>query len=277
MAKLLRWGIMTFVFARWATGVGLGILAAMSSATYIVNTDFESNPIGALNGQASTGPNPWLSTGATVVNTGPTQGSQAVNYTSTLAPGAFDHHSRVNLVTSGGVTIPPGWTLKASVDVYSDPNTPDNFTGLAMWSNTHTAEHSLFGISGGWAFAGGRHGTGPTAPILGHWANPPYQGWRTISLLVTQTSANTLTTTYLLDGNPFTWNGAVYNTHVDSVGLSNLAFDFSLVTMNFGTASGAITGIYDNYRVVLVPEPTGFVATVLGLLTLAKRRRSKQL
>lgn len=267
---------MKLLFARCAFGVGFYALSALTFATYIVNTDFEANTLGALSGQASTGPNPWLSTGATVVNTGPTLGSQAVNYTSVLAPGAFDHHSRVNLVASGGVTIPSGWILKASVDVFNDFSTPDNFTGLAMWSNSHSVEHSLFGMSGGFAFAGGRHGTGPTAPILGHVANPPYTGWHTISLLVTQTTPNTLTTTYLLDGNPFTYNGAIYNTHVDSVGLSNQAFDFSLVTMNYGSATGAITGIYDNYRVELVPEPASLVAMTAGLAALRRRRKARE-
>ncbi len=253
------------------------LCAAPSYAIYLVNTDFESsiNTLGAVNGQAANGPNPWTSSGAMVVNTGPVLGSQALNYTSTLAPGQFDHHSRVNLTTTGGVTIPSGFILKASVDVYSDPNEPAKLAGLSMWSNTHANEHSIFLLEGGFAFAGARHGTGPIAPILGHVSNPPYSGWHTISLFVTQTSANTLTTTYQLDGNNFTYNGAVYNTHVDTIGLQNQVFDFSLVTLNMGQTSQSVTGIYDNYRVELVPEPATMVAATIGTGCLLGRRRRK--
>jgi hypothetical protein len=262
---------------RTLTMLATGILAATSHATFIVNTDFESNinTLGAVNGQAANGPNPWTSSGATVVNTGPVLGGQALNYTSTLAPGQFDHHSRVNLATSGGFSFPTGMTLKASVDVYSDPNEPGKLVGLSMWANSHADEHSMFMLEGGFAFAGARHGTGPLAPILGHVSNPPYSGWQTISLLVTQTSANTLTTTYQLNGNPFTYNGAVYNTHVDTIGTQNLVFDFSLVTWNLGQNAEAVTGIYDNYRVEVVPEPTTMVAATFGILGILGRRRRK--
>ena len=258
---------------RLAVAVGLTLVAAPSFAVFLVNTDFEANSLGGLNGQASTGPNPWLSSGGTIVNTGPVQGTQAVNYTSVLAAGQFDHHSRVNLASSGGVAMQVGWTITASVDVYNEWTTPDNFTGIAMWSNSHSVEHSLFGMSGGFAWTLARHGTGPAAPLLGNASNPPNTGWHTISLVVTQTSVNTLTTTYLLDGNPFTYNGFTYNTHTDTVGLVNQVFDFSLVTMNYGSSTGAITGIYDNYKVEMVPEPASLVALGLGTLGVMRRRR----
>lgn len=248
--------------------------ASLAGAAPLVDTGFEPsiNALGGLHGQAANGPAPWTSTGATVVNTGPTLGLQSARYSSLLASGAYDHHSRVNLVPSGGIFIPAGWSLKASVDVYNDPNTPEVVTGLSGWANSHTDEHAFFGLSGdGWRLA--RHGNGPLAPIVGNIANPPDTGWHNIALYVQQTSANTLTTTYSLDGgSPYTHNGFTIATHVGTVGFLNQISDFSLVTYNRGSSSANIMGIYDNFRVELVPEPGSLVVLGLGL-ALALRRK----
>ena len=119
----------------------------------LVTTDFEPtvNTLGGLNGQSANGPSPWLALpGAAVVNTGQVLGTQAANFSGTVAAGQTVAHSSVSLVPSGGVTIPVGWTLRAvGSGHFPSSATPNDFIGIPAYGNSHADALGFFGVTGG--------------------------------------------------------------------------------------------------------------------------------
>lgn len=241
----------------------------------LVTTDFEPtvNTLGGLNGQSANGPSPWLALpGAAVVNTGQVLGTQAANFSGTVAAGQTVAHSSVSLVPSGGVTIPVGWTLRAVVDIFPSSATPNDFIGIQAYGNTHADALGFFGVTGG-GFTMGLAGTGSGSEV-GNYSNPPnYDQWFQIGIEVTQTSANTLTMNYLFNGTPWSWNGSGTTYYTSTIGVLNEVSDFALVSGNRGLTAATVTGVYDNYRVELVPEPGTMTVLCGGLLLLLWRRR----
>jgi hypothetical protein len=237
-------------------------VSATSFAVPLVDTDFEPplNSVGNLNGQASTGPNPWTSLFGTITNFGFVQDTQAVTYGNNMPPNAFHDHSYVDL---GPVVIPAGKKLRATVDIYMDPNEPLMLTGLVAYANGHSNELGYFGGRGD-GYKLGLDGTNNLTALLGHITNPVDGGWNNVGLQIEQVNATTLVTTYLFNGVPFTHNGISITTHIDIAGGPNFVSDIALFLMNMGPTTQVGHGYYDNYRVVIMPEPATALLLVLG-------------
>lgn len=236
-----------------------------SFAVPLVDTDFEPplNFVGNLNGQFSTGPNPWTSTAGVINNGGFFLDTQSAQYGNNMAPNVLHDHSYVDL---GPVVIPVGMKLRATVDVYMDPAQPSLLMGLAAYANGHSNQLGFFGGSGN-GFKGGPHGTNNTATLLGNIHNPMHQGWHNVGLEIEQVSPTTLVTQYLFDGVLFTHNGFTVTTHTDVAGGPNFVTDVSLFSMDMGSNTQVGIGYYDNYRVAIVPEPATTLLFVLGAAT----------
>jgi hypothetical protein len=255
-------------------------VSTTSFAVPLVDTDFEPpvNVVGNLNGQASTGPNPWTSLFGVVNNGGFFQGTQSAQYGNNMPPNAFHDHSYVDL---GPVVIPPGSKLRATVDIYMDPSQPFLLTGLAAYANGHSNQLGYFGGRGD-GYKLGLDGTNNSTALLGHITNPVDAGWNNVGLEIVQTSPTTLVTTYLWNGAPFLHNGANITTHTDIAGGPNFVTDISLFSMNMGATDTVGIGYYDNYKVeIVVPEPSTALLFILaaaagcGRLLPTRRARSE--
>ena len=237
-----------------------------SFAAPLVDTDFEppQNVVGNLNGQSSTGPNPWTSLFGVINNAGFFQGSQSAQYGNNMPPNALHDHSYVDL---GPVVIPAGSKLRATVDIYMDPSQPLLLTGLAAYANGHSNQLGYFGGRGD-GYKLGLDGTNNSTALLGHITNPVDAGWNNVGLEIEQVSATTLVTTYLFNGAPFLHNGANITTHTDIAGGPNIVSDIALFSMNMGTSTQVGIGYYDNYKVeIVIPEPATALLLVLGAAT----------
>jgi hypothetical protein len=246
-------------------------VSTTSLAAPLVDTDFEPpvNVVGNLNGQASTGPNPWTSLFGVVNNGGFFLDTQSAQYGNNMPPNALHDHSYIDL---GPVVIPPGKKLKATVDIYMDPNEPTMLTGLVAYANGHSNQLGYFGGRGD-GFKGGLHGADNAAVVLGHIQNPVDSGWNNVGLEIEQVSATTLSTTYLFNGVPFKWDGITLNTHIDTAGNPNLVSDIALFSMNMGPTTEVGHGYYDNLWIAIVPEPSTVMSLVIGGLLIASTRR----
>ena len=238
-------------------------VSTTSFAVPLVDTDFEPplNTVGNLNGQPSTGPNPWTSLFGVINNGGFFQGTQSAQYGNNMPPNALHDHSYVDL---GPVVIPAGSKLRATVDIYMDPSQPFLLTGLAAYANGHSNQLGYFGGRGD-GYKLGLDGTNNSTALLGHITNPVDAGWNNIGLEIVQASPTTLVTTYLFNGVPFTHNGISITTHTDIAGGPNLVSDIALFSMNMDTNTAVGIGYYDNYKVeIVVPEPATSLLFVLG-------------
>jgi hypothetical protein len=225
-------------------------VSTTSFAAPLVDTDFEPplNSVGNLNGQPSTGPNPWTSLFGVINNGGFFLGTQSAQYGNNMPPNALHDHSYVDL---GPVVIPPGQKLRATVDIYMDPSQPSLMTGLAAYANGHSNQLGYFGATGGGSKLG-LDGTNNSTALLGHITNPVDSGWNNV-------------TTYLFNGAPFMHNGFNITTHTDVAGGPNIVSDIALFSMNMGTSTQVGIGYYDNYKVeILVPEPATALLLVLA-------------
>jgi len=249
------------------------VVSTTSFAAPLVDTDFEPLPnvVGNLNGQFSTGPNPWTSTAGVINNGGFFQGTQSAQYGNNMAPNVLHDHSYVDL---GPVVIPTGSKLRATVDIYMDPSQPLLWTGLAAYANGHSNQLGYFGGRGD-GYRLGLDGTNNSTTLLGNIQNPVDGGWNNVGLEIEQVSATTLVTTYLFNGVPFTHNGFNITTHIDIAGGPNFVTDISLFSMYMGTSTEVGIGFYDNYKVEIVPEPSTFVLAALGVLGIAAYTRRK--
>ena len=236
--------------------------ATMSSAAPLVDADFEPpvTVVGNLNGQASTGPNPWTSLFGVVNNAGFFQDTQSAQYGNNMPPNALHDHSYVDL---GPVVIPAGKKLKATVDIYMDPNEPLMLTGLVAYANGHSNQLGYFGGRGD-GYKVGLDGTNNTTNLLGYFTNPVDAGWRNIGLEIEQVSPTTLVTTYLFEGQVFKHNGFNTTTHTDIAGGPSFVSDVALFSMNMGSTTEVGHGYYDNYRVAIVPEPATAPCCAVG-------------
>jgi hypothetical protein len=236
--------------------------SAVSFAAPLVDTDFEPPlvVVGNLTGQASTGPNPWTSLFGTVTNFGFVLDTQAAHYGNNMPPSALHDHSYVDL---GALVIPVGTKLRATVDIYMDPNEPTMLMGLVAYANGHSNQLGYFGGRGD-GFKGGADGTNNTINLLGNIHNPVHSGWQNIGLEIEQVSATTLVTTYLFNGELFKHNGFNVTTHTDIAGGPNVVSDVGLFLMNTGANTEVGHGYYDNFWVGIVPEPTTTLLLVLG-------------
>jgi hypothetical protein len=241
-------------------------VSTTSFAAPLVDTDFEPplNSVGNLNGQASTGPNPWTSLFGVINNGGFFLGTQSAQYGNNMPPNALHDHSYVDL---GPVVIPAGQKLRATVDIYMDPSQPLLLTGLAAYANGHSNQLGYFGGRGD-GFRGGLDGANNLATLVGNIQNPVDAGWNNVGLEIEQVSATTLVTTYLFNGAPFTHNGINITTHIDIAGGPNFVTDVALFSMNMGTNTEVGIGYYDNYKVeIVVPEPATALLFVLAAAT----------
>jgi hypothetical protein len=240
-------------------------VSTISFAAPLVDTDFEPplNFVGNLNGQFSTGPNPWTSTFGVINNGGFFQGTQSAQYGNNMAPNVVHDHSYVDL---GPVVIPTGMKLRATVDIYMDPSQPLLLTGLAAYANGHSNQLGYFGGRGD-GFKLGLDGTNNSTALLGHITNPVDAGWNNVGVEIEQASPTTLVTTYLFNGVTFLHNGANITTHTDIAGGPNFVTDISLFSMHMGTNTQVGIGFYDNYRVAIVPEPATSLLFLLGTVT----------
>jgi hypothetical protein len=249
------------------------LVSTSSFAAPLVDTDFEPPPnvVGNLNGQASTGPNPWTSVFGVINNGGFFQGTQSAQYGNNMPPNALHDHSYVDL---GPVVIPAGAKLRATVDIYMDPSQPLLLTGLVAYANGHSNQLGYFGGRGD-GYKLGLDGTNNATTLLGHITNPMDSGWNNVGLEIEQVSPTTLVTTYLFNGVAFTHNGFNITTHIDIAGGPNFVTDISLFSMYMGTTTAVGIGYYDNYKVEIVPEPSTFVLAALGTfgVTVLRRRR----
>jgi hypothetical protein len=241
-------------------------ISTASFAAPLVDTDFEPplNVVGNLNGQPSTGPNPWTSLFGVINNGGFFQGTQSAQYGNNMPPSALHDHSYVDL---GPVVIPVGQKLRATVDIYMDPSQPSLLTGLAAYANGHSNQLGYFGGRGD-GYKLGLDGTNNSTALLGHITNPIDSGWNNVGLEIVQVSPTTLVTTYLFNGVPFLHNGANITTHTDIAGGPNLVSDIALFSMNMDTNTMVGIGYYDNYKVeIVVPEPATALLLVLAAAT----------
>ena len=238
------------------------VAATTALAAPLVNTDFEPPlvNVGNLNGQASTGPNPWTSLFGVVNNAGYFKDTQSAQYGNNMPPNALHDHSYVDL---GPVVIPTGKKLKATVDIYMDPSEPLMLTGIVAYANSHTNQLGYFGGRGD-GYKLGLHGANNTGTLLGHITNPVDSGWRNIGLEIEQVSPTTLVTTYLFEGGSFTHNGFTTTTHTDIAAGPNVVSDIGLFSMNMDTTTAVGHGYYDNFRVAIVPEPAAALLLVFG-------------
>jgi hypothetical protein len=249
------------------------IAFAVSTASFaapLVDTDFEPtlNVVGNLNGQPSTGPNPWTSLFGVINNGGFFQGTQSAQYGNNMPPNALHDHSYVDL---GPVVIPAGSKLRATVDIYMDPSQPSLLTGLAAYANGHSNQLGYFGGRGD-GYKLGLDGTNNSTALLGHITNPIDSGWNNVGLEIEQVSPTTLVTTYLFNGVPFLHNGANITTHTDIAGGPNLVSDIALFSMNMDTNTVVGIGYYDNYKVeIVVPEPATALLLVMAAALVARR------
>jgi hypothetical protein len=246
-------------------------VATTSFAAPLVDTDFEPplNVVGNLNGQASTGPNPWTSLFGVINNGGFFLGTQSAQYGNNMPPNALHDHSYVDL---GPVVIPPGKKLKATVDIYMDPAEPLMLTGLVAYANGHSNQLGYFGGRGD-GFRGGLDGANNLSTLTGNTQNPAHAGWQNVGLEIKQVSPTTLVTTYLFNGVPFTHNGINITTHTDIAAGPNFVSDIALFSMNMGATTEVGHGYYDNYRVAIVPEPGSMTLASLAVFALLWRRR----
>jgi hypothetical protein len=249
------------------------IAFAVSTASFaapLVDTDFEPtlNVVGNLNGQPSTGPNPWTSLFGVINNGGFFQGTQSAQYGNNMPPNALHDHSYVDL---GPVVIPAGSKLRATVDIYMDPSQPSLLTGLAAYANGHSNQLGYFGGRGD-GFRGGLDGANNLSTLVGNIQNPIDSGWNNVGLEIEQVSATTLVTTYLFNGLPFTHNGINITTHIDVAGGPNFVTDIALFSMNMATNTEVGIGYYDNYKVeIVVPEPATALLLVMAAALVARR------
>lgn len=254
-------------------------VSTTSFAAPLVDTDFEPplNFVGNLNGQASTGPNPWTSLFGVINNGGFFLDTQSAQYGNNMPPNALHDHSYVDL---GPVVIPTGAKLRATVDIYMDPSQPLLLTGLAAYANGHSNQLGYFGGRGD-GYRLGLDGINNLAVVTGNIANSTHAGWHNIGVEIEQVSPTTLVTQYLFDGVLFTHNGINITTHTDIAGGPNVVSDVALFSMNMGTTTEVGIGYYDNYKVVIVPEPATALLFVLGAaagcgrLLLSRLTRSK--
>jgi len=243
-------------------------------AAPLVDTDFEpaANSVGNLNGQYSSGPNPWTSLFGVINNGGFFQDTQSAQYGNYMAPNVLHDHSYVDL---GPVVIPAGQKLRATVDVYMDPSQPLLLTGLVAYANGHTNQLGYFGGRGD-GYRLGADGTNNTISLLGNIQNPTDAGWRNVGLEIEQVSPTTLVTTYLFEGAPFTHNGMNYTTHIDIAGGPNVLTDIGLFSMGMGSTTEVGIAYYDNFKVEIVPEPTTMVLLAVGLLGVVVKAHRKR-
>jgi hypothetical protein len=236
--------------------------ATTALAAPLVDTDFEPslNVVGNLNGQASTGPNPWTSLFGVINNGGFFQDTQSAQSGNNLPPNALHDHSYVDL---GPVVIPAGSKLRATVDVYMDSSEPMMLTGLVAYANGHSNQLGYFGGRGD-GYKLGLDGTNNSGSLLGHITNPVDAGWHNVGLEIQQVSATTLVTTYLFDGVLFKHNGFNTTTHTDIAAGPNVVSDIALFSMNMGATTEVGHGYYDNYRVAIVPEPATALLFAFG-------------
>ncbi len=244
-------------------------ISTTSFAAPLVDTDFEPLPnfVGNLNGQFSTGPNPWTSTVGVINNGGFFQNTQSAQYGNNMSPNVLHDHSYVDL---GPVVIPAGKRLRATVDIYMDPSQPFLLTGLVAYANGHSNQLGYFGGRGD-GFKLGLDGTNNSTTLLGHIQNPADGGWNNVGLEIEQVSPTTLVTTYLFNGMIFKHNGAAITTHTDIAGGPNFVTDISLFSMSMGATDTVGIGYYDNYKVEIVPEPATALLFVLGAATVCGR------
>jgi hypothetical protein len=257
---------------RFVRACAVLIALAATSASFgqvLVNTDFEPplNSVGNLNGQPSTGPNPWTSVFGVINNGGFFLETQSAQYGNNMPSNAMHDHSYVDL---GPVLLLPGRKLRATVDVYMDPAQPNLLMGLAAYANGHANQLGWFGGQGS-GFKGGAHGTNNTATLVGNIHNPVHTGWHNVGLEIEQVSPTTLVTQYLFDGGLFTHNGFTITTHTDIAPIPNFVTDIALFSMNTGGNTEVGIGFYDNYRVAIVPEPGTAVLLVMGAAVMRLR------
>ncbi len=255
--------------------LGAIAMVGVAQAQVLVNTGFETNTLGAINGQASGGPWPWEGSG-TVVNTGATMGTQALtDSVANQASGGltFTDWTQVQAVqNTGGVTIPAGQYFNGSVQVFLDPTDLNSAMGISCWSNggNNTQGYILLSGSGSIIY---RNGIGTPAGTIVANAGPT-TGWHQVGVSVQQLDPNTVQSTYYIDGVLLAGIS-----HTRTIATGNLPNEFDLVIGNVSGAAATTSGRWDNYRVAIeatpVPEPATMAALGLGALALIRRRRNK--
>lgn len=245
---------------------------AAAQAQVLVSTGFEANSVGVLNGQTAGVPRPWQTgAGTSVVNTGPVVGTQAVESSYSLGTGASTSHGWVDLydAPATGIVIPAGKPLVSSVKVYVDSTRATHGAGLAVWSNSGANVNAIVGIFGnGQVF--GRNGVGTPGITVVPNLLANLDAWNTITIVTFQTDANTLTSTYQLNG-----VGVPGFTHTRTIATGQRVADVDLLSLNGSATTQTVISRYDDYQIEVVPEPATMAGLSLGVLALLRRRRSR--